>query len=578
MYKRAGTALIISGLTTLGVYRYRRGLVSRLLGLPPALHDVTVERGLRIPMPDGVELVADRYRPRQPSRFPTILVRTPYGRKASGFFVSHRMAERGYNVLVQDVRGRFDSEGDFDVFAGEDADGRATIRWIADQPWFDGSLGLWGMSYLAYVQWAAAPDAPSFLKAIMPQIGGSRAYPIIYSDGAFNLDLTLPYSILLEEQNTSPGASFLKSFLKSLLLQLRLRRRLRSGFMHLPVGKADAEVSGRPKTSYRDWLAHPEASDAYWRDRDHSRRVREVEAPARLFSGWYDFFLRELLDDYEALTAAGKTPHLTVGPYPHGSLGMMGEILRETFAWFDQHLKGETGRARTKPVHLYVMGADEWREFDAWPPPAEETHYHLHPGERLSPEAPPADSPPDHYRYDPADPTPAVGGPLFGFYGKRGAVDNRELESRPDVLVYTTPPLQREVEIVGPVRLELYVRSSLGYADFFGRLCDLRPDGKSINVCDGLFRLEPSQGEQQQDGSSRIEIDMWATAYRFRRGHSIRLQVSSGAHPRWNRNLGTGEPTATATTMLAAEQTIYHDREHPSAVILPVPGGPGRRA
>lgn len=570
MHKRAATALTICGLTALGFYRYRRRLVSRLLGLPPALHDVDVERGLRIPMPDGVELVADRYHPREPARFPTILVRTPYGRKASGFFVSHRIAERGYNVLVQDVRGRFDSEGEFDVFAGEDADGRATIRWISEQPWFDGSLGLWGMSYLAYTQWAAAPAAPSFLRAIMPQIGGSRAYPIIYPDGAFNLDLALPYSILIEEQNTSPGASFLKLFLNSLLVQLRIRRRLRRGFMHLPVGEADAEVSGRPKTFFRDWLAHPEAGDAYWRDRDHSRRVREVEAPAYLFSGWYDFFVRELLDDYEALIAAGKTPHLRVGPYPHGSLGMMAEVLRETFAWFDLHLKGETDKAWTKPVQLYVMGADEWREFDAWPPPAEETRFHLHPGRLLSPEAPPAGSPPDRYRYDPADPTPAVGGPLFGLSGKRGAVDNRGLESRPDVLVYTTPPLERDIEIVGPVRLELYAGSSLQRADFFGRLCDVRPNGESINVCDGLFRLKPGEGEQQQDGGSRIEIDMWATAYRFRRGHSIRLQVSSGAHPRWNRNLGTGEPVATATTMLAAEQAVYHDREHPSAVILPV--------
>ena len=439
MHNRAATALAISGLTALGAYRYRQNLVSRLLGLPPVLHHVAVERGLRVPMPDGVELVADRYHPRGPGRFPTILVRTPYGRKASGFFVSHRMAERGYNVLVQDVRGRFDSEGEFDVFAGEDADGRATIKWIADQPWFDGSLGLWGMSYLAYSQWAAAPDAPSFLKAIMPQIGGSRVYPIFYPDGAFNLDLALPYSIFLEEQNTSPGAPFLKSFLKSLLLQIRIRYRIRRGYMHLPVGEADAEVSGHLKTSYRDWLAHPEASHAYWRDRDHSRRVHEVEAPVRLFSGWYDFFLRELLDDYQALIKAGKTPHLRVGPYPHGSLGLMAEVLRETFAWFDQYLKGETGMAQTKPVRLYVMGADEWREFDAWPPPAEETCYHLHPDGHLSTEAPPVGSLPDHYRYDPADPTPAVGGPVFGLSGKRGAVDNRRLESRSDVLVYTTP-------------------------------------------------------------------------------------------------------------------------------------------
>jgi hypothetical protein len=216
------------------------------------------------------------------------------------------------------------------------------------------------------------------------------------------------------------------------------------------------------------------------------------------------------------------------------------------------------------------MGLEEWREFDAWPPPAEETRFHLHPDGLLSPEAPPVGSPPDRYRYDPADPTPAVGGPLFGMSGKRGAVDNRDLESRPDVLVYTTPPLERDVEIVGPVHLELYAGSSLQHADFFGRLCDVHTDGKSINVCDGLFRLEPGEGEQQPDGSSQLEINMWATAYRFRRGHSIRLQVSSGAHPRWNRNLGTGEPVATATTMMAAEQTIYHDREQPSAVILPV--------
>jgi putative CocE/NonD family hydrolase len=566
MHKHAATALIISGLTALGVYRYRRGLASRLLGLPPALHDVAVERGLRVSMPDGVELVADRYRPRQPGRFPTILVRTPYGRKASGFFVSQQMAERSYNVLVQDVRGRFDSEGKFDVFAGEDADGRATIEWISEQPWFDGSLGLWGMSYLAYAQWAAAPGTPSFLRAIMPQIGGSRLYPIFYPDGAFNLDLALPYSILLEEQNTNAGSSFLKT----LFSQLRIRRRIQRGFMHLPVGEADAEVSGRAKTFFRDWLAHPEAGDAYWRDRDHSKRAHEVEAPAHLFSGWYDFFLRELLDDYEALIAAGKTPHLRVGPYPHGSLGMTAEVLRETFAWFDLHLKGEPDKARTKPVRLYVMGADEWREFDAWPPPAEETRFHLHPDGRLSAEAPPAASPPDRYRYDPADPTPAVGGPLFGLSGKRGAVDNRGLESRPDVLVYTTSPLEREVEIVGPVRLELYAGSSLQHTDFFGRLCDVHPDGESINVCDGLFRLGPGKVKRRPNGSSRIEIDMWATAHRFRRGHRMRLQVSSGAHPRWNRNLGTGEPIVTATAMLAAEQTVYHDREHPSAVILPV--------
>jgi len=568
MNKRVVTALLVPGLTTLALYRYRRYLISRLLGLPPALYDVAVERGLRVPMPDGAELVADRYRPRVPGRFPTILVRTPYGRKNfATAFLLRRIGERGYNVLIQDVRGRFDSEGEFDVFVGEDADGQVTIKWISEQPWFDGSLGLWGMSYLAYVQWAVAPEVPPYLKAIMPQIGASHTYPIIYPDGAFNLDLALPYSILIEEQNANPDASFFESLLRS----LRVRRRLPRGFMHLPVGEADVAVLEPPRAFYRDWLAHPEPGEAYWRARDHSGQVHEVKAPAYLFSGWYDFFLRELLDDYETLIAAGKTPYLTIGPYPHGSFRMLTEVLRETFAWFDLHLKGELqGETRTKPVRLYVMGSDEWREFDAWPPPSKETRYHLHSGGRLSLEAPPPEAPPDRYRYDPADPTPAVGGPLFGLWGKRGAVDNRELESRSDVLVYTTPPLEGDVEVIGPVCLELYVHSSLEHADFFGRLCDVQPSGASLNVCDGLFRLAPGTGEPQADGSLRIEIDMWATAHRFRRGHRIRLQVSGGAHPRWIRNLGTGEPIAMATAMLASEQTVYHDREHPSAMVLPV--------
>jgi len=566
VHKRTAIALLISGLTAAGLYRYRRRLVSRLLRLPPALHDVAVERGLRVPMPDGVELVADRHFPRAPGRFPTVLVRTPYGRKnPQTVFGCRRLAERGYNVVVQDVRGRFDSQREFGFLKGEEADGRATMDWVSGQPWFDGSLGLWGESYLGYAQWAAAPEAPDYLKALMPEITASHFYPALYPDGAFNMDVSLPVTLLIEGQDDDAGASFSRDFLL-LWIQLKLRR----GFMRLPVGEADMHVSGRPNALYRDLLAHPRARDAYWRDRDQSHRVRKVEAPAHLFGGWYDIFLRELLDDYAALVAAGKTPYLTVGPYPHGSFGGLKEGLRETFAWFDLHLKGEAHKARTKPVRLYVMGADEWRELDAWPPPAEETRFHLHPDGQLSPESPPADAPPDRYRYDPADPTPAVGGALFGFSGKRGAVDNRELEARPDVLVYTTPPLREDVEVIGPVRLELYAGSNLAHTDFFGRLCDVRPDGESINVCDGLFRLEPGKIEPQPDGSSRVEIDMWATAYRFRRGHRLRLQVSSGAHPRWNRNLGTEEPTPTAPTMLAAEQTVYHDREHPSAVVLPV--------
>jgi hypothetical protein len=215
------------------------------------------------------------------------------------------------------------------------------------------------------------------------------------------------------------------------------------------------------------------------------------------------------------------------------------------------------------------MGANEWRELDTFPPPACPTYYYLHAEGRLSTELPGSDSAPDTYCYDPADPTPAVGGAFLGFAGA-GAQDNRALEARADVLCYTTPPLAQEVEIVGQVQLTLFAHSSLSHTDFFGRLCDVAPDGRSINICDGLFRVVPGRGEIQADGSLQVKLDLWATAHRFQPGHRIRLQVSSGAHPRWNRNLGTGDDPSTSTRMLVAEQTIYHDSAHPSALVLPV--------
>jgi putative CocE/NonD family hydrolase len=345
-------------------------------------------------------------------------------------------------------------------------------------------------------------------------------------------------------------------------------RHLPPAFGHLPLREADEVALGYPVPYYRDWLAHPQADDPYWESIDHRAHLGRVAAPVHLVSGWYDFLLRELLTDYDALTEAGHSPYLTIGPWAHTDLGAIGEALRQGVDWFDAHLRGNRRRLREKPVRVWVMGADEWREMDTWPPPAQETRLYLHPERRLSPEASAADSPPDHYRYDPADPTPAVGGALF--MPPSGAVDNRALEARHDVLTYTAEPLAQGVDVIGPVRLALYVRSSLAHADFFGRLCDVHPDGRSINVCDGLLRIEPGKGEAQPDGSLRIDVYMWATAYRFQRGHRLRLQVSSGAHPRWSRNLGTGEPLATGIRMLAADQTVFHDCAHPSALVLPV--------
>jgi putative CocE/NonD family hydrolase len=221
---------------------------------------------------------------------------------------------------------------------------------------------------------------------------------------------------------------------------------------------------------------------------------------------------------------------------------------------------------RSHAVRVQMMGINEWREFEAWPPATQTARYYLH-QQHLSTEEPAANSTPDRYRYDPGDPTPTIGGAVIN--NQPGQQDNRLIERRDDVLCYTTLPLERALEIIGIVRLELYVRSSLEHADFFARLCDVTPAGESLNVCEGLLRIASGSGEVQADGSLRITVELWPTAYHFAPGHCLRLQVSNGAHPRWDRQLGTGESFVTATRMLCADQTIYHDRAHPSALILP---------
>ncbi len=557
----------IVGLAGLGLYRFRRPLIGRLLRLTPPRYPVAVERSLKVMMPDGAILLADHYMPQARGSFPTVLIRSPYARGLEkplfGYqfvFLAQRFAERGYHVVVQGTRGRFDSEGEFDPFVNEPADGRATIEWIARQAWFNGNLGMWGPSYLGFVQWAVAASAPPALKALVPGIITSRGYALVYPDGAFALDTALRWIFLLDTMD-QPAWQVIPRL-------IRQERILAPAFQHLPLVEADMATLGKPVPFYREWLSHPEPDDRFWQRIDHSAGMERITAPIHLIGGWYDMFLRDMLADYAALRAAGHAPYLTIGPWSHLASELAWEMLRQGIDWFDAHLKGDRSRLRKQPVRVFVMGADEWREMDDWPPPARETRYFLCGEGRLSTKGPASAPSADHYRYDPADATPVIGGALFN--PQAGPRDNRPLEARPDVLCYTTPPLPADVEVIGPVRLELFVRSSQAHTDFVGRLCDVHPDGRSMNVCDGLFQVTPGKGERQPDGSLRIEIDMWATAHRFLQGHRIRLQVTSAAHPRWNRNLGTGEPIGASTNMVVAVQTIYHDDSHPSALVLPI--------
>jgi putative CocE/NonD family hydrolase len=557
-----------------------RQVVARLLGLPPARYEVGVERDIPITMPDGAVLRTDRYWPQAPGPYPTVLIRTPYGRglEAPGFnglgmiVAAQAFASRGFAVVVQTVRGRFDSDGVFDPRVNEPSDGRATMQWITAQPWFGGSLGLWGQSYLGFVQWAVAADAPPALTAIVPSFTGATAAPRYYPDGAFALRSTLEWLHVLEDA-AMPAHPRWRSFLRSLrrMDPKALARALAPAIHHLPLVETDARVVGKPVPFYQEMLTNRPADDPYWQVRDFSPGLSRVTAAISLMGGWYDLFLQDLLADYQALRAAGKSPDVTIGPWTHTELDGLLASLREGIRWFDIHLNVNSALERKQPVRLFLMGANEWRDYASWPPLSRERSYYLHTDSELHLGAPAADEPPDAYRYDPADPTPALGGPVL--MPPNGPMDNRPLEARSDVLTYTSGPLPADLDVIGPVRLALYVRSSVVCTDFFGRLCDVSPDGRSINICDGLTRVSPGVGQRQPDGSLRIEVDMWATAQRFKRGHRLRLLVASAQHPRWARNLCTGEPAATSTRMVAAEQTIYHDAAHPSAVIVPVVRG-----
>lgn len=539
-------------------------IISQMMKLPPAeTHDLVITRDLQVPMPDGVILFADHYAPRTGPKRPTILVRSPYGRRGIfGWLYGPPFAARGYQVLIQSCRGTAGSGGEFVYTRNEHKDGLATLEWIKQQEWFSGELAMVGASYLGFVQWAIAADAGPEMKALVPNVTTSDCNLFRYQGGTVTLESMLNWSTMM----TRTAAAGTK--LKDLLFQRQNERRLEKGYAHLPLSEADRVAINQSSTHYQDVITHS-ADDDYWKPIDFSARVGEVTVPIALQAGWYDLFLDWQLQDYQRLRNAGRQPYLLIGPWFHGEPASFAETTREALIWLNAHVKGNRSGLREKPVRLFIMGANEWRDFDDWPPPAQSQRWHLQPGGALDTAAPPT-SEPDRYRYDPADPTPAVGGNSLGSRKRMGAKDNRKLEARKDVLVYTSAILEHDLAVIGPVTADLYVRSSLEHTDFFVRLCVVETSGKSINLCDGILRLTPGQPAPATDGIRHIQVNLWATAYHFRRGQRIRVQVSSGAHPRFARNPGSGEPLATATKLIVADQAVYHDPDHPSAITLPV--------
>jgi uncharacterized protein len=533
-------------------------LIERFLRLdPPLTRDLAVRRDLRVPMPDGAVLLADLWSPRaSAASLPTALLRSPYGRRGLiGSGLARPLAERGFQVLIQSTRGTFGSGGDFDPMRQEREDGLATLEWVVKQAWFDGSIVLIGGSYLGYVQWAVADRLPPEVKAMIPQV----------TDSALTLEFLRPDGLSLETP-FSWGVMVAGQERRGAMLRgLAQVRRNRQALEVLPLGKADVAATGQRVGYVQDILAC-DAGDPRWAGIDHTQRVAEVSVPVSSIGGWYDIFLPGQLRDFKILQEAGRTARLTVGPWTHLSLD--GTALREGIEFGLACACGEPPPPRA-PVRLYVMGEEAWRDFDAWPPPGySPQRFHLQSGGSLDrmPSGP-GGPPLSRYRYDPADPTPAVGGVRMTRTSS-GRVDNAKLEARSDVLTYTTAPLDADTEVIGEVSAEIWFRSSLPHADVFVRLCDVDPGGRSRNVCDGLTSLSGA------DTLTQAVVRLWPTAHRFKRGHRIRVQVSSGAFPRFARNPGTGEPSATATRLQPADQEVYHDPAHPSAIILPVrPGG-----
>jgi putative CocE/NonD family hydrolase len=509
-------------------------------------------------MADGVELLADRYAPEPGDGLPVVLIRTPYGRRGrDSRLYGEIFAQRGYQVLVQSCRGTFGSGGEWRPFQTEVEDGMATVEWMRRQSWFGGRIGLFGPSYLAFVQWALASEFREDVRALSVQVGSSRPREMVYPGGCFSLRTMLAWTYLVGSQ--AKGVSDTR-------IKLGRPFRLRGAFDRIPLAAADGAVLGAPFPFFQDLLASEGADAPLWKATDVSDRVAAVTASVLSVTGWYDIFLVGQLADYERLRRAGLVPRLVIGPWGHTSLGWLGPVLRETLELFDTKLRSVARQPPESPVRVHLGGADEWLDLADWPPPAATRLLHLHPHGALRDEAP-VRSEPDRYQYDPRHSTPDVGGNTDPGFGSR---DNRKLEARADVLTYTTGPLPVDLDLVGRATATLYVHSSLEHTDFFVRLCDVKGQGKSMNVCDGIVRLGPDTGGPQADGTRRITIELWPTAYRYRKGHCVRLQVSSGSHPRYARNLGAGEPLATATTFRLADQEVFHDPEHPSAIALPV--------
>jgi putative CocE/NonD family hydrolase len=552
-------------------------LVAPVRAEEPVFPDTLVVRYHNmVPMRDGVRLATDVYLPAGEQAYPTLLVRDIYtnGSSAARQRYARWATANGYAFVFQSTRGRYDSEGNWYPYFQEIADGDDTISWIAEQPWSDGKVGMFGTSYLASVQWLAALGNNPALVAIAPAMSPGNYYrDVAYPGGAFSLLSRASWGIGLVGSRTNQ--TYPIDWV--------------SAIEHLPLETLDASL-GFDVRHFRDWLAHPEYDD-YWKPLNLEARAPEMSVPALNIGGWYDVFLRSTIGSFTTMREEAATPvarkgqRLVIGPWTHGwnkrkvgelDFGPGAEIDAEAMqlAWFDHWLKGSPA-PEAAPVRLFVMGENVWRDEQEWPLARTRfTDYFLHQDGTLSPQRPASESASLSYRYDPADPVPTLGGNIMR-PELRGPFDQAPLDERADIIRFQTEPFSEPMEITGPVKAVLYASTSGKDTDFMAKLVVVKPDGRAFNLVDGVIRARYRNGfevpELPEPGTVyRYDIDLWATSYLLSPGDRLRVDVSSSNFPRLARNPNTGAPFAKTVEMIAVEQTIHLSAGQSSHITLPV--------
>ena len=550
-----GPLLILNGMAST---RLIDRAANRVLRLPPPTTPYRVHRGLRVPMRDGVELIADHYVPTTASPRGTILVRGPYGR-AFPFSIIYAQiyAARGYHVVFQSVRGTFGSGGLFEPMINEAADASDTVAWLREQPWFTGTFATLGLSYLGYTQWALMSDPPPELVAAIVTVGPHDLHESTWGTGSFALGDLLGWSDMVAKQESHP--------IRRVAFQFRAARRLAGAVHGVPLGGAARALLGDGSPWFESWVERPEGDDPFWKDLRMTSALERATVPVLLLSGWQDIFLDQTLTQYRHLRGRGVDVALTIGPWTHDQMvtTAAGTAATETLAWLDTHLAGKPATPRAAPVRVFITGQARsgWVDLPMWPPATAAKALYLQAGGRLESAAPPTGA--STFRFNPADPTPTVGGRLLA--RPSGYSDDTDLARRPDVLSFTGAPLGAEVCVCGIPVIDLAYETDNDHFDVFVRISEVDARGRSRNVSDGYRRFSALPDEP-----IRIELD--PIAHRFSAGSRIRVLIAGGCHPRFARNLGTGESVLHGERMVATTHTVRHGES--SMLILPV-GEPG---